>query len=50
MIHGQLKYQACDKAACYPPKTVPVKFEIKVAKGAASAPRRNPAQSPHAHR
>lgn len=50
MIHGQLKYQACDNAACYPPKTVPVKFEVKVAKAAASAPRRNPAQSPHAHR
>ena len=23
-LHGALKYQACDKAACYPPKSLPV--------------------------
>lgn len=34
MIRGQLRYQACDKAACYPPKNLPVEFEIKVAKAA----------------
>jgi len=49
-IHGNLKYQACDNAACYPPKQLPVSFEVKVAKGVETAPRRNPAQSPHAHR
>jgi len=49
MLHGQLKYQACDNAACYPPKQLPVKFEVKVAK-AAAAHGRNPAQSPHVHR
>lgn len=50
-VHGQLKYQACDNAACYPPKQLPVDFEIKVIKAAATATgRRNPAQSPHAHR
>jgi len=48
-VHGTLKYQACDNAACYPPKTVPVKFEVKVLKGASSGGH-NPAQSPHAHR
>lgn len=48
-MHGQLKYQACDNAACYPPKTLPVDFEIKVLK-AASTGTKNPAQSPHAHR
>lgn len=49
MFRGELKYQACDNAACYPPKKLPVQFEIKVAK--AAAPRRaNPAQSPHVHR
>ena len=48
-IHGNLKYQACDNAACYPPKQVPVDFQVKVLKGATvSGP--NPAQSPHAHR
>lgn len=49
MFHGELKYQACDNAACYPPKKLPVQFEVKVAK--APPPRRaNPAQSPHVHR
>jgi len=47
-MHGQLKYQACDNAACYPPRTVPVEFQVHVLK----APRKgghNPPQSPHAH-
>lgn len=48
-IHGELKYQACDNAACYPPKKLPVDFEVKVVKGA-SRGGKNPAQSPHAHR
>lgn len=45
-LHGRLKYQACDKAACYPPKEMPVTFEVKVARGASTSTRRNPAQSP----
>jgi Disulphide bond corrector protein DsbC len=49
-FHGQLKYQACDNAQCYPPKQLPVNFEVKVAKGTPASGRRNPAQSPHAHR
>jgi len=48
-IHGELKYQACDNAACYPPKKLPVDFEVKVLKNATTGGR-NPAQSPHAHR
>ncbi|MGC2197143.1 MAG: protein-disulfide reductase DsbD domain-containing protein [Terriglobales bacterium] len=48
-IHGDLKYQACDNAACYPPKHLPVDFEVKVLKGA-TPHGKNPAQSPHAHR
>jgi hypothetical protein len=49
-IHGELKYQACDNAACYPPKKLPVDFEVKVLKGASTGGGKNPAQSPHAHR
>jgi hypothetical protein len=48
-VHGVLKYQACDNAASYPPRQMPISFEVKVLKGA-TAPKRNPAQSPHAHR
>jgi hypothetical protein len=48
VMHGVLRYQACDNAACYPPKTVPVSFNVKVVKEP-PAHRRNPAQSPHVH-
>jgi hypothetical protein len=47
-IRGRLKYQACDNAACYPPKQLPVDFEVKVIK-APPPVKKNPAQSPHAH-
>ena len=47
-IRGQLRYQACDNAACYPPKQLPVDFEVKVVK-APPPVKKNPAQSPHAH-
>jgi Disulphide bond corrector protein DsbC len=29
-IQGKLRYQACDRAACYPPKTLPVEVAIAV--------------------
>jgi hypothetical protein len=47
-IRGTLAYQACDNAACYPPKKMPVMFDVTVAKTPAP-PRKNPGQSPHAH-
>jgi hypothetical protein len=49
VLRGNLKYQACDNAACYPPKQLPVEFEVKIAKGT-PPPTKNPPQSPHAHR
>lgn len=49
MLRGSLKYQACDNAACYPPKQLPINFEVRIAK-APPAARKNPAQSPHSHR
>ena len=48
VVRATLKYQACDNAACYPPKQLPISFDVKIAK-APPAPRKNPAQSPHAH-
>ena len=48
-VHGTLKYQACDNAACYPPKQLAVSFEIKVLKAPAEHKKRNPAQSPARH-
>ena len=29
-ITGDLKYQACDRSVCYPPASVPVKWELKI--------------------
>jgi len=48
-VHGKLYYQACDNAACYPPKQLPVSFEIKVLKSANENKKRIPPQSPHTH-
>jgi hypothetical protein len=48
LMRGVLRYQACDNAACYPPKTLPVSFEVKVVKEP-PAHKANPAQSPHVH-
>jgi len=48
VMHGVLRYQACDNAACYPPKNLPVSFEVKVVKEP-PAHHANPAQSPHVH-
>ena len=46
VVRGALKYQACDNAACYPPKQLPVSFDVKVTKAPRKAAK-NPAQSPH---
>jgi hypothetical protein len=47
-MRGVLRYQACDNAACYPPKSLPVSFEVKVTKEPGEH-HANPAQSPHVH-
>jgi len=47
-IRGKLRYQACDNAQCYPPKTLPLQFEVKVVKPIVV--RKNPPQSPHEHK
>ena len=49
MIHGELKYQACDNAACYPPKKLPVEFEVKVVKGPPGTPEKPRPESPRTH-
>jgi hypothetical protein len=48
VMHGVLRYQACDNAQCFPPKTLPVSFDVKVVKEPPGHTR-NPAQSPHVH-
>ena len=48
VMHGVLRYQACDNAQCFPPKALPVNFDVKVVKEK-PAPQKNPGQSPHIH-
>ena len=48
VMHGVLRYQACDNAQCFPPKTLPVSFDVKVVKEPPTH-HANPAQSPHIH-
>ncbi len=48
-VHGKLYYQACDNAACYPPKQLPMSFEVKVLKSPNEHKKRIPPQSPHTH-
>ena len=47
-VHGEFKYQACDNNACYPPKKLPVQFNLQVAKAKKPRPRGNK-QSPNIH-
>ncbi len=50
-IHGALISQACDNKACYPPKSLPVAFDVRVQRASSgSRARRNPGQSPHIRR
>jgi len=36
-VHGQLRYQACSDNACFPPKSIPVQFDVQVVSQAKSA-------------
>ena len=49
-IHGELRYQACDNNACYPPKKLLFTFNVKVGVRGKTAPKARPtATSPHIH-
>ncbi len=46
-VHGELKYQACDDRACYPPGIVPIAFDVRVVKPAKPHARRRYPTSPN---
>lgn len=49
-VHAEVKYQACDNNACYPPKRVPVAFDVKITSSASKLPKaRSTRTSPHIH-
>jgi len=31
-VSGELRFQACDHSACYPPRSIPVQFQVTVVK------------------
>ena len=45
-VHGELKYQACSDNACFPPRNIPVQFDVHVVNVPKRAHRTTP-QSPH---
>jgi hypothetical protein len=49
-IHGELKYQACDNNACYPPKKLPIAFGVNVVRaGRRSTHPSETEKLPHTH-
>jgi hypothetical protein len=48
-VHGELKYQACDNNACYPPKKLPISFNVRIGAGGGRRRAHGNAQSPHIH-
>lgn len=49
-VHGEFKYQACDNSACYPPKKLPVQFDLAVSKSTKKSTKPRPnKQSPNIH-
>jgi hypothetical protein len=45
-VHGKLKYQACSDNACFPPKDIPVQFDVHVVNRPVRKHHGTP-QSPH---
>jgi hypothetical protein len=45
-VHGQLNYQACSDNACFPPKEIPIRFDVHVQNQPGRTHGRTP-QSPH---
>jgi hypothetical protein len=47
-VHGEVRYQACDNRQCFPPKTTPLEFDVKVVRPGVKRNTYTPA-SPHIH-
>jgi hypothetical protein len=45
-VHGQLRYQACNDNACFPPKSIPFQFDVHVVSASNKRHGGTP-QSPH---
>ncbi len=48
-VHGDVRYQACDNRQCFPPKTTPMEFDVRVVKPAVKKHSTYTPESPHVH-
>lgn len=48
-VHGDVKYQACDNRQCFPPKTAPLEFDVKVVRPKVKKGSTYTPASPHIH-
>ncbi|HMF91298.1 MAG TPA: protein-disulfide reductase DsbD domain-containing protein [Candidatus Angelobacter sp.] len=49
-VHAEVKYQACDNNSCYPPKRMPIAFDVKILSAGSRLPKAKPTRtSPHIH-
>lgn len=48
-VHGELRYQACDNSSCYPPKRLPVSFNVRIGGASSGRTARPTRTSPHIH-
>jgi hypothetical protein len=46
-VHGEVRYQACNNRQCFPPKSTPLAFDVKVVKPAVKKKTVYTPQSPH---
>jgi cytochrome c biogenesis DsbD-like protein len=48
-VHGDVRYQACDNRQCFPPKSTPLEFDIRVIRPKTTKKSTYTAASPHIH-
>ena len=48
-VHAELRYQACDNASCYPPKNLPLAFNVRIGGSGGARGARPTRTSPHIH-
>lgn len=48
-VHGEVKFQACDNRQCYPPRSTPLEFDLKIVKAVVKKKHVATPQSPHIH-
>jgi DsbC/DsbD-like thiol-disulfide interchange protein len=46
-VHGNVRYQACDNRQCFPPKTTPLEFDVKIVRPVVKKKSTYTPESPH---